>query len=147
MSKNIQNNKPSTVSKGFVWFHATALNGGAMGIQATISTYFSLYVQEDIGITAAQLSVVMLITSLWDVFTTPVMGVVCDSVRPRWGRYRTWFTFTPILLLIDMLLLFSNPGFIQGSPAAKCGEVPGPCCSLAGDSPHHGLLPAQEVLP
>ena len=79
--------KKSTVSNGFVWAHATAANGGAMAISATISTYFSLYCQEDIGITAAQLSIVMLIGSLWDVFTTPIMGVVCDFLNPRWGRY------------------------------------------------------------
>ena len=140
----------ASVSKGFVWFHATAANGGAMAISATISTYFSLYVQEDIGITAAQLSIVLLISSIWDVFTTPVMGVICDSTRPRWGRYRTWFIFTPVLLLIDMLILFSNPGFIQGSALAKCIYV---CAGFllystivsAYTMPHSAILPAMTL--
>lgn len=101
------------LSKSFVWFHATSVNGGAMAIAATIATYFSLYVQETIGITAAQLSVILLICSLWDAINDPMMGVICDTCNPRWGRYRTWFLFTPIFLLVDMFLLFSNPGFIQ----------------------------------
>ena len=66
-----------------------------MAIAATIASYFSLYVQEEIGITAAQLSVILLICSLWDAINDPLMGVICDSCNPRWGRYRTWFLFTP----------------------------------------------------
>lgn len=139
-----------SVSRGFVWAHATAANGGAMAITATISTYFTLYVQQEIGIAAAQLSIVMLISSLWDVFTTPVMGVICDSTRPRWGRYRTWFIFTPVLLLIDMFILFSNPGFIHGSTAAKCVYV---CAAFllystivsAYTMPHAAILPAMVL--
>ena len=34
--------RKSSVSMGFVRFHATAANGGAMAINATIATYFSL---------------------------------------------------------------------------------------------------------
>lgn len=41
------------VSKAFTWFHATSVNGGAMAIAATIASYFSLYAQETVGITAA----------------------------------------------------------------------------------------------
>ena len=62
-------------------------------IAATIASYFSLYVQEEIGITAAQLSVILLICTLWDAINDPMMGVICDTLHPRWGRYRTWFTF------------------------------------------------------
>ena len=37
--------KKKGLSKAFVWFHATSVNGGAMAIAATIASYFSLYVQ------------------------------------------------------------------------------------------------------
>jgi len=117
------NNPKKGLSKAFVWFHATSANGGAMAISATIATYFSLYAQEEIGITAAQLSIILLICSLWDAINDPIMGVICDTMNPRWGRYRTWFTFTPVFLLVDMFLLFSNPGFIQGSITMKCVYV------------------------
>lgn len=99
------------VSTSFKWFHATSVNGGAMAIAATIGSYFSIYAQEQIGITAASLSVVMLIASLWDAINDPMMGVICDNTKTRWGRYRFWFTFTPVLLLIFSILLFTNPGF------------------------------------
>ena len=142
--------KQGKLSKSFVWFHATSVNGGAMAIAATIASYFSLYVQETIGITAAQLSVILLICSLWDAINDPMMGVICDTCNPRWGRYRTWFLFTPIFLLVDMFLLFSNPGFIQGSPTAKCIYV---CitymvygmCVTAYTMPQMAILPAMTL--
>ena len=42
------------VSRAFTWFHATSVNGGAMAIAATIASYFSLYAQETVGITAIE---------------------------------------------------------------------------------------------
>ena len=94
--------KKKGVSQAFVWFHATSFNGGAMAIAATIASYFSLYVQEEIGITAGQLSVILLICTLWDAINDPMMGVICDTVNPRWGRYRTWFTFTPVFQEVSL---------------------------------------------
>jgi len=108
------------VSKKFVWFHATSVNGGAMCIAATIASYFSLYVQETVGITAAQLAVILLICNIWDAINDPLMGVICESTNPKWGKYRTWFIFTPIVLMVDMWFLFSNPSFIQASAMGKC---------------------------
>lgn len=142
--------KQKGLSKAFTWFHATSVNGGAMAIAATIATYFSLYVQEEIGITAAQLSVILLICSLWDAINDPMMGVICDTVTTRYGRYRIWFTFTPIFLLVDMFMLFSNPGFIQGSVTAKCIYV---CVSYmfygmivtAYTMPQMAILPAMTL--
>lgn len=115
--------KKSSLSNLFVWSHATSVNGGAMAIAATLASYFSLYAQETIGVTAGQLSVILFICMLWDAINDPIMGVICDTCNPKWGRYRTWFTFPPILLLIDMFLMFSNPGFIQSNQTAKCVYV------------------------
>lgn len=56
----------------------------------------------------------------WGAINDPIMGVICDTCNPRWGRYRTWFLITPVLLVIDMFLLFSNPSFIQNSTMVKC---------------------------
>ena len=108
------------VSKAFTWFHATSVNGGAMAIAATIASYFTLYAQETVGITAAQLAVILLICNIWDAINDPLMGVLCESTTTRWGKYRPWFLFTPIVLMVDMWFLFSNPSFLAASPMGKC---------------------------
>ena len=108
------------VSTAFKWFHATSVNGGAMAIAATIASYFSLYAQETVGITAAQLAVILLICNIWDAINDPLMGVLCESKTTKWGKYRPWFIFTPVVLMIDMWFLFSNPSFLAASPMGKC---------------------------
>lgn len=138
------------VSKAFTWFHATSVNGGAMAIAATIASYFSLYVQETVGITAAQLAVILLICNIWDAINDPLMGVICESANPPWGKYRTWFIFTPIVLMVDMWFLFSNPSFIQASPMGKCVWT---CvwymiygmCVTAYTMPQMAILPAMTL--
>ena len=138
------------VSKAFTWFHATSVNGGAMAIAATITSYFSLYVQQTVGITAAQLAVVLLICNIWDAINDPLMGVICESCNPPWGKYRTWFIFTPIVLMVDMWFLFSNPSFLQASPMGKCVWT---CvwymiygmCVTAYTMPQMAILPAMTL--
>ena len=116
----LPNKSEGKLPTAFKWFHATSVNGGAMAIAATIASYFSLYAQETVGITAAQLAVILLICNIWDAINDPLMGVLCESKTTRWGKYRPWFTFTPIVLMIDMWFLFSNPGFLAASPMGKC---------------------------
>ena len=143
-------NNDGKVSTAFTWFHATSVNGGAMAIAATIASYFSLYAQETVGITAAQLAVILLICNIWDAINDPLMGVICESTNPRWGKYRTWFIFTPIVLLVDMWFLFSNPSFIQASPMGKCVWM---CawymvygmCVTAYTMPQMAILPAMTL--
>ena len=138
------------VSRKFIWFHATSRNGGAMCISATIISYFSLYVQETVGITAAQLAVILLICNIWDAVNDPLMGILCESTHTKWGKYRTWFIFTPVVLMVDMWFLFSNPAFIQASPAGKCVWT---CawymiygmCVTAYVMPHSAILPAMTL--
>ena len=138
------------VSFAFTWFHATSVNGGAMAIAATIASYFSLYVQETVGITAAQLAVILLICNIWDAINDPLMGVICESTNPPWGKYRTWFIFTPVVLLVDMWFLFSNPSFIQASAMAKCVWTCGwymvyGMCVTAYTMPQMAILPAMTL--
>ncbi|MBR1743685.1 MAG: MFS transporter, partial [Lachnospiraceae bacterium] len=88
LNEAVRANVKKELKKPFIFFHATSVNGGAMAIAATIASYFSLYVQETIKITAAELSVILLICSLWDAINDPLMGVLCDSINPKAGRYR-----------------------------------------------------------
>ena len=79
----LPNKNEGKLPTAFKWFHATSVNGGAMAIAATIASYFSLYAQETIGITAAQLAVILLICNIWDAINDPLMGVLCESKTTR----------------------------------------------------------------
>lgn len=95
----------------FAWFHATSVNGGAMAIAAVIASYFSVHLTDDIHMAAKSASIIMFIATLWDAINDPMMGVIADRTKTKWGRYRPYFFWAPILLLIFSILIWLNPGF------------------------------------
>lgn len=99
------------VSSAFKWFHATSVNGGAMIIAAVIASYFSVFMTDTMKLPAALASLVMFIASLWDAINDPIMGVLADRTKSRWGRYRPYFIFAPILLTLFSVLIWVNPDF------------------------------------
>lgn len=86
------------VGTAFKWFHATSVNGGAMLMAAVVASYFSVYMTDTLKIPAAAASAIMFVATLWDAINDPMMGVIADRTKSRWGRYRPYFIFAPILL-------------------------------------------------
>ena len=106
----MENNKKESTT-AFKWFHATSLNGGAMIIAAAIASYFSVYMTDTMLLPAAACSVIMFIASFWDAINDPIMGILADKTQTRWGKYRPYFIFAPILLMIFGTLIWVNPDF------------------------------------
>lgn len=103
--------KEEHVSKAFSWFHATSVNGGAMVIAAVISSYFSQYMTDHMGLAAGAASLIMFIATLWDAINDPIMGVLADRTHTKLGRYKPYFIFAPVLLTLFSVLIWVNPGF------------------------------------
>lgn len=95
----------------FAISHATSYNGTAMIIYAITATYFSVYMTDSIGLAAGTASIIMFISTLWDAINDPIMGVIVDRTKSRWGRYRPYFIAAPILLTIFGTLIWLNPNF------------------------------------
>lgn len=99
------------VSNLFAWSHATSVNGTAMLMAAIIASYFPVYMTDTLLIPAAAASMIMFVATLWDAINDPIMGVLADRTRSRWGRYRPYFIVAPILLTIFGTLIWLNPDF------------------------------------
>lgn len=102
--------KKKGVTSIFKWCHATSVNGGAMLIAAVIASYFSPYMTDTLKIPAAAASMIMFIATLWDAINDPMMGILADRTKSRWGRYRPYFIFAPILLTVFSTLLWVDWG-------------------------------------
>lgn len=105
------NSTQEHVSTAFKWFHATSVNGGAMVIAAVIASYFSVFMTDTMKLPVGLASLVMLIASLWDAINDPIMGVLADRTKTRWGRYRPYFIAAPVLLTLFSVLIWVNPDF------------------------------------
>lgn len=101
--------KKGAISKVAVWSHALSTGGGAMLIQATVASYFSIFMTDTFGVPAGAASIIMFIATLWDAINDPIMGAICDRTKSRWGRYRPYILFCPIPLVIVSYFLFLAP--------------------------------------
>ena len=97
------------VGKAFMWSHALSGGGGFMMMQATVASYFAIFMTDTFGVPAGVLSMIVLIGSLWDAINDPMMGSIADFTKSRWGRYRPYFIVPPVLLTIAAYFLFLNP--------------------------------------
>jgi GPH family glycoside/pentoside/hexuronide:cation symporter len=71
---------------------------------------FLLYYYTDVfGIDAAVAGTMFLITRLWDAINDPMMGIIADRTKTRWGKYRPYLLWMAVPYGICGYLLFANP--------------------------------------
>ena len=61
------------------------------------------------GIAVTTASWLLLVPRVWDAFFDPIMGIVADRTRTRWGRYRPWILATAVPWGVVMYLAYRAP--------------------------------------
>lgn len=80
---------------------------------------FLLFFYTDIyGILPAAAGTILLFARLWDAVNDPLMGMIADRTRSRWGKFRPYLLFTPILFVPFAVASFSTPSFSSGGKIA-----------------------------
>lgn len=103
----------TTVLPMINYSYANMFLGGAGYI---ISLYFTIFLTDVVNISLSQAGVVVMIATLWDAVTDPVMGIVTDRTRSRTGKHRRYLLWGIPLLLISYSLLWNSFG-ISGKSA------------------------------
>ncbi|HEY3862679.1 MAG TPA: MFS transporter [Verrucomicrobiae bacterium] len=62
-----------------------------------------------LGISATSAAGILLAARLWDAFFDPLMGVLADRTKTRWGRFRPWVLWTALPWAVAMVLAYSTP--------------------------------------
>lgn len=116
----------------------------ASGLMLNFFGFYLLYFFVDLGgLAPAAIGVMFLVTKLIDAFTDPMMGVVADRTRTRWGRYRPYILFAAIPLGLSMILIFSAPEDMGGTALLIWAYASYSLCMLAftaANVPYGGLL-------
>lgn len=76
------------------------------GAQSLISVLYLIYLVDFIGISAGLAGTAILISKVWDAISDPIMGVISDNTRTKFGRRRPYIFFGGLLLLISFALLW-----------------------------------------
>jgi len=116
----------------------------ASGLMLNFFGFYLLYFFVDLGgLAPAAIGLMFLVTKLIDAITDPVMGVVADRTRTRWGRYRPYLLFASLPLGLCMILIFSAPADMGGTALLIWAYASYSLCMLAftaANVPYGGLL-------
>lgn len=93
-----------------------------------INTYLMLFYTDVVSISAGAISIIMLIARVWDAVNDPMMGMITDKTKTKWGKFRPYIMIAPPFLAIFDILTFTVWP-VQGTmKAVLCGG----CYILAG---------------
>lgn len=78
------------------------------GFLATIhNTYFSLFLTDVALLPLSAVSIIMLVTSIFDFIAAPIAGAVISGTKPmKWGRIRSWLLVAPPIAMIFSMLSY-----------------------------------------
>ena len=81
-----------------------------------ISTLLTLFYTDYVGVAAAAVGMVMLISRVFDGFSDVVMGLLVERTNSRWGKSRPWILWMAVPYAVSAVLLFTVPhttGLVQ----------------------------------
>ncbi|MCM1138711.1 MAG: MFS transporter [Duncaniella sp.] len=73
------------------------------------SYYLPFFYANVFGISLVDTGILLLITRIWDAISDPMMGVVADRTKTRWGKYRPYLLWVAAPFSICGILLFTTP--------------------------------------
>lgn len=90
---------------------------GRSGIYTLMSMFILVFFHNGAGLTLTQGTTIMLIGRIFDALNDPLMGMIVDRTKSKWGKMRPYLLFAPVPIAICTVLLFTAP-FEHGSTAA-----------------------------
>ncbi|MCM1114678.1 MAG: MFS transporter [Clostridium sp.] len=106
----------STIVPMMNYSYANMFIGGAGYI---ISMYFTIFLTDVVNLSLKQAGIVVMLATVWDAVTDPVMGIITDRTRSKYGKHRKYLLLGIPVLLISYSLLWNSFGLNgTGNPKA-----------------------------
>lgn len=87
-------------------------------VAAMVSLYLIYYLTEIVDVSEGQLvaiTVIIVALRIFDALNDPVMGVIVDNTRTRWGKFKPWIAGGAVLWAGATMLLFADISPSSGS--------------------------------
>ena len=76
-----------------------------------VGFWILIFYTDTFGISAAAAGTIMLIARAWDMVNDPLMGIIADRTKSRWGKFRPYILWMALPYSILAVLTFSTPDF------------------------------------
>ena len=84
----------------------------------TLMTFLAFFYTDVYKIPAGTASVIIFSGGMIGACFNPIMGVIADRTKTRWGKFRPWILWTSVPFGLMALLAFSTPQFSPGGKIA-----------------------------
>lgn len=81
------------------------------GSQVIMAFYYLRFLTDVVQISPALAGTVVLVSKVWDAVSDPLMGVITDNTRTRWGRRKPWFVLAFFGIITSFVMLWYPVGF------------------------------------
>lgn len=86
-----------------------------------VNVYLYFFFNTIVGIPAMTVGTIFMVARVWDAINDPMMGIIADRTRTRWGSYRPWAFFATIPMCVLLTLCFAGPNLsTMGAKVAWC---------------------------
>lgn len=93
----------------------------AFNLSFTFASLFLLYFYTDVlEINAGTAGLIIMVALIWEGITDPVIGLIANRTKSRWGRYRPYLLFGSIPLGLSVAAMFLPLGLSGGALVAYC---------------------------
>ncbi|MBN1805526.1 MAG: MFS transporter [Sedimentisphaerales bacterium] len=79
------------------------------------SFFLAKFYTDVFGIPAKHAAIMFLVTRVWDMINDPMMGMIADRTKTRWGKFRPYLLWIPIPYGILIYMMFITPDWGMSS--------------------------------
>ncbi len=94
---------PITLKEKLIFGSGDIFIGGS---QVIMAFYYLRFLTDVVQISPALAGTVVLVSKVWDAISDPLMGVITDNTRTRWGRRKPWFVLAFFGIITSFVLLW-----------------------------------------
>lgn len=88
----------------------TATNIATSGAGYINGLYYIAFLTYVEGLSGSQIGLIMLLKSIWDAITDPMMGIITDRTRSRFGKHRVYIIFAAVPFAITFFMTWYSFG-------------------------------------
>ena len=99
--------KPAVNINKISWLYFIALTCQMIG-NSVINSFVSFYATERLLLSAAMMAGILTASRVCDLVIGTLSGLVVQKVCPRFGQYRSWLLYGPLMVSIGSTLCFIN---------------------------------------
>ena len=113
----VQGDFKTTILPMINYSYANMYLGGAGYI---ISMYFTVFLTDVVNISLQQAGIIVMLATIWDAVTDPVMGIITDRTRSATGKHRRYLLWGLPLMFVSYTLMWNSFGLNGKLNPALC---------------------------